>query len=152
MDEQRQSFTDLVADLGGRVLGSYERPHRAVSVECAEGHLVEVFPNNLLRGRPLCRFCGVPKWDVFYVVTGEAGAKFGISSGDGARRLHAHARDGYRSVLRLHTGLTAGLAFQLESQVKATLKAAGYRPVRGREYFEADALAVVLPLVDAWLK
>lgn len=146
------SFQDLVAEAGGQVLGDYIRPTRAVLVACHSGHVSEVFPANLLRGARLCRFCKGPRWDAFYVVSGPAGMKFGITHGDARVRLRAHQKDGYTDVLRLRTGLPDGLAHQLETGVKAALREAGHAPVRGREYFTADALGVALPLVDAWLK
>jgi hypothetical protein len=44
--------------------------------------------------------------------------------------------------------LPVGLAQQIEREVKATLKLAGFQPVRGHEYFPASALPVILDIAD----
>jgi hypothetical protein len=89
-------------------------------------------------------------WDAFYVVLDEEGqtVKCGITSGDARPRLAGHARDGYCTRVRLMTDLPLGTARALEKTVLATLKLAGIEPVRGREYFDASALPVILDIAD----
>lgn len=145
------NFRARVEELGGEVLGQYRGTGRPVLVRCAEGHLSEPYPNNVRNGEGVCRFCKGRKWDVFYVVEGDNGIKFGISSGDGRARLTDHKRDGYWDVLVLRTGLPGMLALSLETELKNVLKAAGVAPVRGREYFGPEAKQLVMPVVDAWL-
>lgn len=87
--------------------------------------------------------------DVFYVVTGVRGLKFGISSGDGSARLDQHRRDGYGDqVVRLWTGLPGRVADDAEYLVLHRLKKAGHKPTQGHEYFKAELLPVVLGIAD----
>ncbi|MFF4292083.1 hypothetical protein ACFY0N_00330 [Streptomyces vinaceus] len=74
--------------------------------------------------------------------------KFGITSGDPRPRLGAHARQGLDSVVRLIEGLPGGVAPEIERTIRLALRDAGEKPVRGREYFRARTLALVLDLVD----
>jgi hypothetical protein len=85
----------------------------------------------------MCRICAGKSWDVFYVVTNleTSTLKFGITSGDPRPRLADHASDGFRMVNLLLTALGDGAALFIEDAVKASLRAAGHRPVRGLEYF-----------------
>ena len=77
------------------------------------------------------------------------GLKFGITSGNPKPRLATHRRDGYRTAVRLFTKLPPMKAAELEQRLKLMdLPAAGFSPVRGREYFGIDALPVVLGIVD----
>jgi hypothetical protein len=87
---------------------------------------------------------------VFYVVADDPAGrvKFGISWGTGPDRLATHRTAGYRAVIRLVTGLPDGVADAIEQDVKATLRLAGFAPVKGREYFDVDALAVILDVAD----
>jgi hypothetical protein len=89
-------------------------------------------------------------WDTFYVVTTDplVRLKFGITSNDGRARLRTHRAAGYRAVVRLMTGLPGDAAPDLERAVLAALRLAGVAPVRGREYYDADAIALVLDVVD----
>jgi hypothetical protein len=100
------------------------------------------------KGSGLCRYCAGSEWDVFYVVLNdlEDSLKFGITSGDPRPRLGVHARYGFTQVARLRSGLPD--AYELEHDVKATLRLAGERPIRGREYFDVRVLATVLDVVD----
>lgn len=144
-------FRAAVEGLGGTVLGEYRGSGRTIRVRCAQGHESEPFPNNVRDGGGICRFCAGQRWDAYYVVTGPAGVKFGITSGDARQRLRDHRRDGYGNVLCVRTGLPDGLARSLENETKAALRAAAMRPVRGLEYFGPEALPVVMKLADAWL-
>ncbi|BBC30035.1 hypothetical protein SGFS_013290 [Streptomyces graminofaciens] len=96
--------------------------------------------------------CAGKAWDVFYVVVDEINdtIKFGITSGDPRPRLGMHARDGFGDVVRLVEGLPGDLAPRLERAVLAALRDAREAPVRGREYFPAHVLPLVLDLVDGW--
>lgn len=89
-------------------------------------------------------------WDAFYVVLNEEEqmVKFGITSGDPRPRISCHARDGYGITVRVMAGMPLDTARPLERAVIATLRLAGIEPIRGREYFPASALPVVLDVVD----
>lgn len=143
-------FRARIAELNGTVLGAYVSIDVPVLVRCAEGHEVTPLPGNVLSGHGPCRICGGKAWDVFYVVLdGEADTvKFGITSGDPRPRLAAHEADGFSEVVRLHAGLTGDTAPVLERVILAALRDAGEAPVRGREYFHARVLGLVLDLVD----
>ena len=103
----------------------------------------------------MCRTCGIAQpgakpWDVFYVVTDLAmdRIKFGITSGDPRPRLRTHCADGYRKTVRLLTGLPGTVAPEIETAALAALRLAGVQPIRGREYYDASALALVLDVAD----
>ena len=123
-------------------------PHR---VRCAQGHLSRPTPGNVSQGHGVCRFCAGTEWDAFYVVTGSGVVKFGITTGDGRHRLLTHASQGYTEVMRLVTGLPGTVALDAENAVKSALAVAGEKPVRGREYFDASCLALILDVADSWL-
>lgn len=110
-------------------------------------------PNNVLSGRGICQKCAGQCWDVFYVVRNELtdSVKFGVTSGNPKPRLYEHARDGYDQLLRLHEGLPEDTAGKLERTILAALRDAREQPIRGREYFPARVLPVVLDLVDSHL-
>lgn len=146
-----QKFRESVARLGGRVLedkwlGS-DIAHR---VACRAGHETLARPGSLRRGQGLCRFCAGKSWDAFYVVTNDvlARVKFGITSGDVRGRLAHHRRNGYRTVIRTISAFAE--APQLESWILGTLRLARMSPVQGREYYDVDALPVILDVVDNW--
>jgi hypothetical protein len=143
-------FQARLAELGVVQLGPYVNSLTPVTVRCAAGHEGNPAPCNVLAGRGACRTCAGKEWTVFYVVTADAAnrVKFGITSLDGRGRLGVHRGAGYRTLARLLTGLPGGVAPELEKDVKATLALAGFRPVKGREYFEIGALAVILDVVD----
>jgi hypothetical protein len=147
-------FRARVAELGGEVveptwLGSIT-PHR---VRCSAGHACSPTPNNVQQGGGICRECAGKAWDVFYVVADEINdtVKFGITSGNPRRRLARHARDGFESIVRLVEGLPGDLAPRLERAVLSALRDAREAPVRGREYFPARVLGLVLDVVDGWI-
>jgi len=145
------NFRAALAELGatplfGKWLGA-QTPH---PVRCANGHECHPYPNGVRKGEGICKSCSWT-WDIFYVVTGKPGVKFGITSRNPRPRLKEHRADGYPEVVRLATGLAAGLALDTENAVKAALTAAGKTPVRGCEYFDASCLALILDVSDAWL-
>lgn len=147
------AFRARVEELGGEVLeptwlGS-GKPHR---VRCSEGHECTPTPGAVQQGCGICRVCAGKAWDVFYVVADEINStvKVGITSGDPRPRLGIHARDGFGSVVRLIEDLPDDLAPRLERAVLAALRDAREAPVRGREYFPARVLGLVLDVVDGW--
>lgn len=147
------AFRARVEELGGEVLeptwlGS-GKPHR---IRCSKGHECTPAPGGVQQGHGICRVCAGKVWDVFYVVADEINdtVKFGITSGDSRPRLKNHARDGFDSVVRLIEGLPGDLAPRLERAVLAALRDAREAPVRGREYFPARVLGLVLDVVDGW--
>ena len=89
-------------------------------------------------------------WDAFYVLADETAGriKFGITSGDPRPRLKKHRGAGYRTVIRLLIALPGTIAPDMENAVRAALRLAGVKPVRGREYYDIEALALVLDVVD----
>lgn len=135
-------FWGRVAALGGSVLedhwlGNNKRHH----IRCRAGHVVTTRPDHVADGIGICHLCAGRSWDVFYVVANydTDSLKFGITSGNPRPRLADHAHDGFRDVLLLLTALGDGAAISIERVVKKQLRSAGYRPVRGYEYFDLDA-------------
>lgn len=146
--EAHRRFLERVAALGGEVLdtgwlGSNTK-HRVV---CANGHHCSITPNNLDYSS-LCKSCALRNPTVFYVVINRNRnrLKFGISSGNGSNRLGNHRKAGYETVVRLITEMDDSRT--LESLVKSTLHDAGMEPIKGREYFDVSALALILDIVD----
>lgn len=147
------AFRTRVAELGGEVLepewlGSNTQ-HR---VRCREGHERVTMPSNVRQGWGICSTCAGKVWDVFYVVADDINdvVKFGITSGNPRPRLVVHGRDGFDRVTRLIEGMPGDLAPRLERAVLAALRDAREVPVRGREYFPARVLGLVLDVVDGW--
>ena len=60
-------------------------------------------------------------------------------------------RHGYGSIVYLVSGLPGSAAPDAENMVKSALALAGERPVRGREYFEATCLPLILDVASGWL-
>lgn len=145
------AFQSRVAELGGVILEETwlggGRPHR---VRCAAGHECAPRPASVGQGQGLCRICVGQVWDVFYIVMDDHAEhiKFGITSGAPRPRLREHARHGYTTTVRLLEGLPGTMAPDLERAVLSTLRFAGEMPVRGREYYHAAVLPVVLDIVD----
>lgn len=50
-------FHKLVADLGGKVLGTYENNRTPVLCECKNGHRYSPWPSVVLKGGAMCRIC-----------------------------------------------------------------------------------------------
>jgi hypothetical protein len=146
-------FRARVAELGGEVLEPiYLGAHAPHRVRCAAGHESAALPHHVRQGGGICRVCAGKTWDAFYVVADLAAGriKFGITSGDPRPRLRQHRAAGYREAVRVMTGLPGTAAPEIESAALAALALAGYRPVKGREYYDADALAVVLDVADGY--
>lgn len=144
------AFREKLAKLGATLLESkYRGRHRPHRIRCSAGHEVVQQPNNIMQGNGVCRTCtlGSPA-TIFYVVVNEAQCrvKFGITSGDGRVRLGYHRRAGYRTVVRLIDGLSD--AFLLERHVIKILGQTRVSAVKGREYFDISALALILDIVD----
>jgi single CXXC unit len=142
------AFRARLAELGAELLEPYRNslsPHR---VRCAAGHESATRPSHVLAGRGACRFCAGKVWDVFYVVAAPNRLKFGITSHGGKPRLATHRAAGFHAVVRLMTDLPGETASDIERAVLAALHLAGVGPVRGREYYDIDALALVLDIVD----
>lgn len=146
-----RAFRARVEELGGAVLEplwlGVGIPHR---VRCKAGHLCDPIPGNVRYGSGLCRQCAGLTWDVFYVVanTTDSALKFGITSGIPRPRLNVHAREGFRTTVRLLLDLPDGMALGMERAVRSALLRAGQAPLRGREYFTLAALPLVLDVVD----
>ena len=117
--------------------------HYGHHVRCAAGHDCYPLPAGVQQGEGVCGKCRGNLWDVFYVVKNEEQfrVKFGVTSGDARPRLADHRVAGYRTVVRLLTGLPDRAAPDAERAVKAALAMAGEKPVRGTEYFDASCLA-----------
>lgn len=126
-------------------------PHR---VKCAAGHECDPRPNNVQQGTGICALCQGRAYEVFYIVSDEANdaVKLGITSGDGRRRLATHRLDGYDRVELVIDGLTGGEAVALERVCLSALRDAGEQPVKGREYFHARALALILDVARGWTR
>lgn len=118
-----------------RWLGAIRR-HRVI---CKNGHECWPTPNSIQQGKGVCRFCAGKAWDVFYLVVNDEKReiKFGITSGDPRGRLAVHRNRGYSRVILV---TASPLALKVETETKKALRAAGFRPVHGREYFPAEAL------------
>jgi hypothetical protein len=145
-------FRATVEAQGGTVLelswlGSRIRHH----VQCAEGHDRYVTPNNIQRGQGICKICVWANLDVFYVVTGPLGLKLGITSNDGSSRLKNHRLNGYEKIERLLTDLPYLMAPELEQAALKALCRAGRKPIQGKEYFDIEALPILLSTVDEFM-
>lgn len=125
-------------------------PHR---VRCTAGHLSTPRPEHVRHRNLICRLCAGRIRDAFYVVvTADAERlKFGVTSGDPRRRLASHRRSGYTEIIRLITGLPDSVAMKIEAACREALRLAGAKPIRGREYFDGSALALVLDIADHYL-
>jgi len=91
--------------------------------------------------------------DVLYVTRNPVTrcVKFGITSRDGYARLHTHRVDGFTEVLRLITGLPEGLAVLTEQKIKLALAMVDAKPMRGREYFSDEYLALIENEIGNWV-
>lgn len=127
-----------------------QRPHH---VRCACGLDCYPLPNNVQQGDGICVKCGKLSYSVFYVLEHESKplVKFGISHREGRRRLSTHRDDGFTIVHMLTTGLADNIPRSAEKAVLAALAMAGEKPRRGREYFDASCLALILDVATGWL-
>ncbi len=126
-------------------------PHRAI---CAEGHRCAPWPTSLQRGGGVCVICSRgAKWNIFYVVTNPEThrVKFGVTTRDQRPRLAAHRSRGYQVVELLLLDLPEGMAFQMEEDVKITLRLAGEVPVHGREYYDISNLGLICDIASNYL-
>lgn len=146
-------FRQRLAELGAVPLyTTWLGVSRGHHVRCRNGHTCYPWPSCVNAGQGVCFVCGHSgEWDIFYVVTSGDGVKFGVTGGSPRQRLAAHAREGYTEVVRLVTGLPGTVAPDTERAVKSALAAAGAKPVRGKEYFDRAALALILDVADSWL-
>ena len=67
-------------------------------------------------------------------------------------RLGNHRKSGFTEVIRLETGLPEYLAAHAEQKIKAALAMAGAKPVRGREYFSDEHIALIFNEIDNWVR
>jgi hypothetical protein len=153
--ESERRFRAAIAALGGTCPGTWAGSTAKIHCVCPLGHDCYPQPWSVMSGQGMCRTCGIVTlitgtWDVFYIVrkpgTGEI--KFGISSGNPRPRLRTHYGDGYREQVLVLTDLPGTLAPEIESGAIAALALAGIKPLRGREHYGAEALAVVLDIAD----
>jgi hypothetical protein len=123
-------------------------PHH---IQCNAGHDAYPTPNNVQRGQGICRYCVSKIWDTFYVVRHDTHpwVKFGITSGDPKPRLGDHRRTGYSIILGLFTDLPGTIAPDLERELIRALKYEGYYCLRGREYYELEALPRIVEVVNS---
>ncbi|WP_331746823.1 hypothetical protein [Streptomyces sp. NBC_00842] len=144
------AFRARLAELGATLLEpTWLGANTTHRVRCAAGHDCTPRPGNIRSGDGLCRACAGKAWDALYVVADDLDVvKFGITSGDPRPRLSVHRRDGLDQIVRLFTGLPDGIARELEDTLRAALRDAREEPVRGREYFPARALPLILDLID----
>lgn len=109
---------------------------------CSNNHICWILPASINKGCNGCRLCINIIWDIFYLVCySNKSFKLGITSNDPSQRLKVHNRLQYSEVIYLVTNIDAKI---LEEQLLVALKNAGYIPIKGREYFSADALSFVL--------
>jgi hypothetical protein len=122
-------------------------------VRCACGNECWPRPGDVRAGDGICAKCARMFYTVFYVLEHESKplVKFGISSNEGRRRLSNHRRDGFTVVHLLMTGLADGVPRTAEKAVMSALALAGEKPHRGREYFNASCLALILDVAVGWL-
>ena len=150
----RAEFYERVIAQGGVVLEpewlGTMKPHR---VRCLKGHESSPTPGNIQRGTGICQLCGWMDRDVLYVTRNPVTCcvKFGITSRDGYARLRTHRVDGFTEVLRLITGLPEGLAVLTEQKIKLALAMVDAKPMRGREYFRDEYLALIENEIGNWV-
>jgi hypothetical protein len=142
------AFKATLEKSGATFIGPYINARTPCHVRCSKGHDAYPWPGSVQSGGGICAECAGKTWDAFYVVTGTASLKFGITSGDPRTRLGDHRRDGYIETVRLFINLPEGVARALENKVLKALKGNSFMPVQRREYFSIEALPLVLGIVD----
>lgn len=122
---------------------------RGHKVICKAGHTCYPTPNSIQQGGGICRFCKGKSWDVYYIVANDnkREMKFGITSGDPKGRLAVHKNRGYSRVVLV---AESSLALKVETETKRALRAAGFQPTKGREYFPLTALNEALEVAISY--
>jgi hypothetical protein len=148
------AFLARLAELGAVPL--YEKycgNARGHHVKCACGHDCWPRPGDVQQGDGICAKCARMFYSVFYVLEHKSKplVKFGISDREGRQRLSSHRTDGFTTVHMLVTGLADDVPQAAEKAVLSALAIAGEKPVRGREYFDASCLALILDVATGWL-
>lgn len=144
-------FYRLVAEQRGTVLEDKwlgaRIPHLC---QCVNGHKCRPVPDHVQRGGGICLTCAGKEWNVLYVVRNPVArcVKFGITSRDGRQRLYQHNAAGYTEIISVKVELPEGLARYIEQKIRDVLSVVGAKPVRGREYFSEDYLALILNEID----
>ena len=149
-----ENFRRRVAELGGEVLEpAWLGARKLHRVRCSAGHECRPRPSHVQEGVGICQVCAWSEQDALYVTRNPATGcvKFGITNRDGRLRLRVHRTHGYTEILRLETGLPKGLAALAEQKIKLALQMAGAEPVRGREYFGGEHLALIFNEIDNWV-
>jgi hypothetical protein len=110
-------------------------------------------PNSVQQGQGICAICVGFEYDVVYVVRNPVMAyvKFGITNSEGKSRLRVHRGNGFTEVIRLETRLPQGLAEIIEKKIRIALDMAGAKPVRGREYFSDEHIALIENEIENWV-
>jgi hypothetical protein len=145
-------FRTRLEQLGATLLEPYRGALKRHRVRCAAGHKCTPRPADVQQGDGICRYCAGKIWDAFYVVRNpdSSGVKFGITSGCPGPRLADHRRAGYRERVLVLEGLPGTAAPEIERAAIAALALAGVKPLRGREHFGGEALAVVLDIAAGY--
>lgn len=124
--------------------------HQRANITCPRGHEDRLNARQAFKRGRVCRRCSGTvhntPFTVFYVVQHPETCvvKFGVSRGSGESRLRQHAETGYTIRHLKVADLPGSLAKQVEDHCKAALAAAGWRPVKGAEWFEGAALESVI--------
>jgi len=105
------------------------------------------------QGQGICAICAGFEYDVVYVVRNPVMncVKFGITNSEGKSRLRVHRGNGFTEVIRLETGLPDGLAEIIEKKIRVALDMAGAKPLRGREYFSDEHIALIENEIENWV-
>ena len=146
-------FLEHLSAYGAVMIGRYTTSREPVHVRCAAGHDCWPMPTNIRKGQGVCNACKGRAWNAFYVLEHSARpvVKFGITSRQGKQRLYDHKRTGFTAVRLLVLDLPDLAARRTENAVKAALRDAGEKPVRGVEYFDISCLGLILDVATSWL-
>jgi hypothetical protein len=146
--KQAESAFRKALALNGAILLSpeYINAHTPHRVQCWAGHVCSPIPTNIQRGQGICAECSGKVWDIFYVVRHESGksVKFGITSGTGKPRIANHFAAGYTQVIRF---ITVPDALAIERAIRERLVNSGFIPIRGREYYDIQAMKIILDTI-----
>jgi hypothetical protein len=146
-----ERFIQILAENGAHLIGEWKGVGKPHHVRCVNNHDCYPHPNSILHGQGICIKCAGRIWDVFYIVHNRHAnrIKFGITSGDPRARLANHRAFGYAEQICVLTNLPGEFAKSIEDECRIALRNHGFTPIRGREYFNADALPVILATVEA---